>query len=373
MPRRERERVRQATHRTHGRAIPRPHRLRRADRRHGLPQRPSPQGHPAPPLQRRCRPRPRHLHGGGIVCHQAVRLHRPPRPGAHPTRLARPRPGRGAHAPRRVVGGSLTPHHLQPEGGARLSVEQRPTPEPDAPGLPRDVPLHVRCHLWHVAPGMDPLAVHGAPPGCARGGGAHRSWAWIRRAMVDASMALTSRCSRPRRPGTRGRWARHPSQARSNRASRANVPRSSARATRCQPQRRWTTQGKTARARLPLVWTNRPVILTRRTTPRQKAVPEGHGCIRLCTTAAARDTGSVLGSEGTGYRVFIIDPASQIRAQHATQIGKTQVRATVYETSRLAVMKRGFAPTNENEAAYWRHFLPVLSPYLHSRLLVGDP
>src|SRR2546429_9349301 len=85
-----------------------------------------------------------------------------------------------------------------------------------------------------------------------------------------------------------------------NMASRENVPRSMARSTRCQPQRRCTTKGKTARARLPLVWTRRPVIMTIRTMPMQKAVPDGKGWIRLCTAAAARDTGSVLGSGGTG-------------------------------------------------------------------------
>src|SRR3989442_1681562 len=81
--------------------------------------------------------------------------------------------------------------------------------------------------------------------------------------------------------------------------SREKAPRSMARSTRCQPQRRCTTKGKTARARLPLVWTRRPVIMTIRTMPMQKAVPDGKGWIRLCTAAAARDTGSVLGSGGT--------------------------------------------------------------------------
>src|SRR5207302_8810111 len=57
--------------------------------------------------------------------------------------------------------------------------------------------------------------------------------------------------------------------------SREKAPRSMARSTRCQPQRRCTTKGKTARARLPLVWTRRPVIMTIRTTPMQKAVPDG--------------------------------------------------------------------------------------------------
>src|SRR5436305_8978000 len=107
-------------------------------------------------------------------------------------------------------------------------------------------------------------------------------------------------------------------------ASRENVPRSIARSTRCQPQRRCTTKGNTARARLPLVWTRRPVIMTIRTTPMQKAVPDGKGWIRLCTAAAARYTGSVLGSGGTGESVFIINPASQIRVPKATQMVKPE-------------------------------------------------
>ena len=60
-------------------------------------------------------------------------------------------------------------------------------------------------------------------------------------------------------------------------ASRENAPRSIARSTRCQPQRRETTKGRTARARLPLVWTNRPVIMTISPTPMQKAVPKARG------------------------------------------------------------------------------------------------
>src|ERR671930_393595 len=91
-------------------------------------------------------------------------------PVAHPTLLTRPLTGRGAHEQRRVVGGIVHPYDIEPHGGALLRVQQMPTPEPDAPGLPREVPLHVRGHLGHGAPGMEHLAVDRTPPACARGG-----------------------------------------------------------------------------------------------------------------------------------------------------------------------------------------------------------
>ncbi len=52
MPPMEIKIVRQATRRTHGLAIPRAHRLRRADRRDGLQQRSNQQGQTDPTLQR---------------------------------------------------------------------------------------------------------------------------------------------------------------------------------------------------------------------------------------------------------------------------------------------------------------------------------
>ena len=96
---------------------------------------------------------------------------------------------------------------------------------------------------------------------------------------------------------------------------------------RSHPQRRWSTKGRAARAKLPFVCTNRPVIITIKTMPMKKAVPAGNVCIRLCTAAAARDTGLGLGSWGTGLS-FLMYPASQIEACHATQIGKTRVIVT---------------------------------------------
>jgi hypothetical protein len=36
-------------------------------------------------------------------------------------------------------------------------------------------------------------------------------------------------------------------------------------------------EGQDSAGKLPLAWTNRPVIMTIRTTPMQKAVPEGKG------------------------------------------------------------------------------------------------
>ena len=170
MPRMEIEIVRQATRRTHGLAIPRAHRLRRADRRDGFQQRPSQQGQTDPPLQRRCRPRPRHLHGGGILRHKEVRLYRPPMPVAHPTLLTRQLTGRGAHQQRCVVGRVINPHHIQPDGGTLLIVQQMPPPQPDEPRLPRDVPLHVR------APPLARRARDGSP---RRARGAARVCPWV--------------------------------------------------------------------------------------------------------------------------------------------------------------------------------------------------
>src|SRR5687768_2476075 len=123
-----------------------------------------------------------------------------------------------------------------------------------------------------------------------------------------------------------------------------------ARSTRCQPQRRCTTKGRAARARLPLWWTRRPVIITMSTTPMKKAVPAGNRWIRLCTAADARYTGSVLGSWGTGCS-FLICPASQIRVRHATQIGKTRVLYEPGKTVASYLAKvGGIKPTaNEDE------------------------
>ena len=70
----------------------------------------------------------------------------------------------------RVVGGIVNPYDIQPPGGALLIVQQMPPPEPDEASLPREVPLHVRCHLGHGAPGMDHLAVDRTPPALARRG-----------------------------------------------------------------------------------------------------------------------------------------------------------------------------------------------------------
>src|SRR4029453_4024936 len=102
--------------------------------------------------------------------HKEVCLHRPPMPIAHPTLRTRQLTCRGAHEQRSIVGGIINPPHTQPDGGALLIVQPMPTSEPDEPGLPRDVPLYVRCHLRHVPPGMDHLTVQGAPPAFARGG-----------------------------------------------------------------------------------------------------------------------------------------------------------------------------------------------------------
>src|SRR5215831_6703192 len=170
MPRMEIKIVRQAPRRTHGLAIPRTHCLRCTDRCDGFQQRPGQSGQTDPPLQRCCCPRPRHLHGGGVLCHKEVRLHWPPMPVASPTLRTRQLTCRGAHEQRRIIGGIVNPYDIQPHGGAFLIVQQMPPPKPDEAGLPTDVPLHVRCHLGHGAPGRDHGAVDRTPPAFARGG-----------------------------------------------------------------------------------------------------------------------------------------------------------------------------------------------------------
>src|SRR6266545_145988 len=58
-----------------------------------------------------------------------------------------------------------------------------PTPQPDEPGLARDVPIHVGCHFRGVTPGMEHRAVHGATPGFAR------RWGGVPQLHVDAQAA----------------------------------------------------------------------------------------------------------------------------------------------------------------------------------------
>src|SRR4029450_11168212 len=130
MPRMEIKIVRQATRRTHRLAIPRAHRLRRADGRDGFQPRPGQQGHTDPPLQCRCRPRPWHLHGGGVLRHKEVRLDRPPMPVAYPTLLTCQLTCRRPHEQRGVVGRVINPHDIEPDGGALLIVQQMTPPQP---------------------------------------------------------------------------------------------------------------------------------------------------------------------------------------------------------------------------------------------------
>src|SRR5437763_11322998 len=92
-------------------------------------------------------------------------------PVAYPTLLTRQLTCRGAHEQRRVVGGIVNPYDIQPPGGALLIGQQMPPPEPDEASLPRDVPLHVRCHLGPAPPGWDPPAGAGRRPPWAGGGG----------------------------------------------------------------------------------------------------------------------------------------------------------------------------------------------------------
>src|SRR4029434_7118066 len=90
-------------------------------------------------------------------------------PIAHPTLLTRQLTCRGAHEQWRIIGGIVNPYDIQPYGGALLIMQQMPPPEPDEAGLPRDVSLHVRGHLRHIAPGTEHLAVDRTPPAFARG------------------------------------------------------------------------------------------------------------------------------------------------------------------------------------------------------------
>ena len=87
------------------------------------------------------------------------------------------------------------------------------------------------------------------------------------RAIVEESTATTLRLCTPNWTGSTGRFATHQVSARSNRSSKENLPRSIARSTRCHPHLRWKTKGRAARARLPLHWTRRPVIIVSSTTP----------------------------------------------------------------------------------------------------------
>ena len=192
MPRMEIEIVRQATCRTHRLAIPRAHRLRRTDRCEGFQQRSGQQGQTDPPLQRRCRPRPRPLHGGGILGHKEVRLHRPPMPVAYPTLLARQLICRGAHEQRRVVGGIINPHHIQPDGGALLIVQRLPAPEPDVPGLPRHVRSTSGATSGRSRPGWKTSPCRGGRPGLPWAVRTRRSLGLMRRRPSRASCAVAA-------------------------------------------------------------------------------------------------------------------------------------------------------------------------------------
>src|SRR3989442_7805024 len=75
----------QSSTRTDGLAVPRPYRLRCADGRDGLQQRPGEQGHTDAPLQGRFRPGSWHLHGGAILRDKEVGLYLAPIPVSQPT------------------------------------------------------------------------------------------------------------------------------------------------------------------------------------------------------------------------------------------------------------------------------------------------
>src|SRR2546427_376122 len=121
----------QSSTRTDGLAVPRPYRLRCADGRDGLQQRPGEQGHTDAPLQGRFRPGSWHLHGGAILRDKEVGLYWPPMPVGHPTLCTGQLRGRGAHQQRFVVSRVINPHHIQAEGGKLLIVQPMPTPQPD--------------------------------------------------------------------------------------------------------------------------------------------------------------------------------------------------------------------------------------------------
>src|SRR5712691_9331727 len=141
--------------------------------------------------------------------------------------------------------------------------------------------------------------------------------------MVEESMACTVRCSLPRRTGSTGKVSRHQVVARSNNASRQSAPRSRARSTRCQPQRKCATKGRAARARLPWRWTSWPVHRVISTTPIKYAVPAGRPRMRVLIAVAARYTGEAV--RGSGDLLGLdTQQASQNLTVFRYSIGKTR-------------------------------------------------
>src|SRR5712691_9579581 len=156
--------------------------------------------------------------------------------------------------------------------------------------------------------------------------------------MVEESMACTVRCSLPRRTGSTGKVSRHQVVARSNNASRQSAPRSRARSTRCQPQRKCATKGKAARARLPWRWTSWPVHRVMSTTPIKYAVPAGRPRMRVLIAVAARYTGEAV--RGSGDLLGLdTQQASQNLTVFRYSIGKT--REEIAEVQSLKVEKDG--------------------------------
>src|SRR6266852_1568839 len=162
--------------------------------------------------------------------------------------------------------------------------------------------------------------------------------------MVEESMACTVRCSLPRRTGSTGKVSRHQVVARSNNASRQSAPRSRARSTRCQPQRKGATKGKAARARLPWRWTRWPVHRVMSTTPIKYAVPAGRPRMRVLIAVAARYTGEAVRESGDLLGLDT-QQASQNLTVFRYSIGKT--RALHRGVNCLRVERKG-GPSHGN-------------------------
>src|SRR5712691_2357930 len=176
--------------------------------------------------------------------------------------------------------------------------------------------------------------------------------------MVEESMACTVRCSLPRRTGSTGKVSRHQVVARSNNASRQSAPRSRARSTRCQPQRKCATKGRAARARLPWRWTSWPVHRVISTTPIKYAVPAGRPRMRVLIAVAARYTGEAV--RGSGDLLGLdTQQASQNLTVFRYSIGKTR---EIWRDCKLSF--RATEAVGEEELVSW------LNVYQRSRDMV---
>src|SRR5712691_2343673 len=154
----------QSSTRTDGLAVPRPYRLRCADGRDGLQQRPDHQRQTDPSLQRGRRPRAWHLHGRRVLGDKEIGLHRPAMLVGQPTFVRAQLPRRRAHQQWFVVGWVINPYHIQESGGELLIVQHGPAPQPDVSRLSSDGELLLWRDLWMVSPWMQHLTVHRRAP-----------------------------------------------------------------------------------------------------------------------------------------------------------------------------------------------------------------